>query len=55
MEFNDEGNVGNACEEDIEYHTTAITSALEDIVIELEESIESDKIVLEQLQLEFNS
>lgn len=53
-EFNDEGNVGDACDEDIEYHTADITSTLENIVIELEESIKSDKIILEKLQLKFN-
>ena len=54
VEFDDDGNVGDACDEDIEYSTTDITSALENIVEELEESIGSGKVVLEQLQAEFN-
>lgn len=54
VEFNDEGNVGDACDEDIEYRTTDITYALENIVTEFEESIESDKNILEQLQSEFS-
>ncbi|MDF3000994.1 MAG: hypothetical protein K0Q48_1113 [Bacillota bacterium] len=54
VEFDDDGNVGDACEEDIEYCTTDITSALENIVNEFEESIESDKVILEQLRSEFN-
>lgn len=54
VEFDDEGNVGDACEEGIEYCTTDITCALENIVKEFEESIESDKIILEQLQSEFS-
>lgn len=54
VEFDDEGNIGDACDEDIEYLTTSITSALEIIVKEFEESIESDKVILEQLQTEFD-
>ncbi|MGI5881354.1 MAG: hypothetical protein ACOX6L_12385 [Syntrophomonadaceae bacterium] len=53
VEFDDDGNVGDACDEDIKYCTTDITSALENIVKEFEESIESDKVILEQLQSEF--
>jgi len=53
VEFDDEGNVGDACDEDIEYLTTRITSALEDIVTEFEECIEFDKEILKQLQTEF--
>lgn len=54
VEFDDDGNVGDACDEDIEYCTTGITSALENIVKEFEESIESDNVILEQLKSEFN-
>ncbi|WP_395548425.1 MULTISPECIES: PIN domain-containing protein [unclassified Lacrimispora] len=54
VEFDDDGNVGDACDEDIEYCTTDIISALENIVIEFEESVESDKVILEQLQTELN-
>ena len=53
VEFDDEGNVGDACDEDIEYLTTRIISALEDIVTEFEEIIESDKSILNQLKTEF--
>lgn len=54
VEFDDDGNVGDACDEDIEYCTIHITSALENIVEEFETSIESDKAILELLQTEFN-
>lgn len=54
VEFDDDGNVGDACDEDIEYCTTGITSALENIVKEFEKSIESDKVILEQIQTKFN-
>lgn len=53
VEFDDEGNVGDACDEDIEYLTTRIISALEDIVTEFEEIIEFDKSILNQLKTEF--
>lgn len=54
VDFDDEGNVGDACDEDIEYNITGITSAIENIVQEFEERIETDKIILEQLKAEFN-
>ena len=54
IEFDDDGNVGNGCDEDIEYYTIDITSVLNNIVKEFEEIIESDKAILEQLQTEFN-
>ena len=53
VEYDDDGNIGDACDEDIEYLTTRIISALEDIVAEFEESIEFDKAILKQLQTEF--
>lgn len=54
VEFDDEGNVGNACDEDIDYHTNSIVDAIEKIVVELEASISPDRTLMEQIQSKFN-
>lgn len=53
VKYDDDGNIGDACKDDIEYCTTDITYALENIVKEFEDGIESDKSILELLQSEF--
>jgi hypothetical protein len=54
VEIDDEGNIGDACDEDIEYRTSNITCVLENIVEEFEKSIKSDKIIFERLKSEFS-
>lgn len=54
VEYNDDGNVGDACDESIEYYTTDIILALEKIVEVFEENIKYDKDILEQIKLNFS-
>lgn len=54
VDYDDDGNIGDACNNDIEYITDNIVTALENITKEFEKNIKSDKIILQQLQTQFS-